>query len=243
MSATLLLEPIVNPSGWSVYRIGVAEFPAAEDVRMQLRSLYRALIKRETAPERASVLLQYNQLVYGRAGYTLAENGKEWMPEVGLGYEPHKVPPTLWTREDFTSLGVGELPRPMMHQLFLVTTGSEGMDSAIELLAGVGPILLTRGERRPKSVLEEGTARFKPLIQEMSLKMFEWYLPLFNLGTYDAGAGMMRDWACGLTFYLRENPEDGGIVIGSAEPLGPLLEAVGAKSQPGGAYLYPAPLV
>ena len=98
MSFSIQLEPCPTQCGWFAYRIPVSEFPLPPESRLRLREFYRVLDLRlaPRLPHRTA-FLQYNQLTYGRSGYTLAESGKDWMPDVGLGYEPHKPPPTLWT--------------------------------------------------------------------------------------------------------------------------------------------------
>ncbi len=214
--------------------------PPGLEVCLLLRRFYLALAPLlKTRHPALSAFLQYNQLNRGRAGFLLAERGKDWMPALGLGYEPHKPPPTLWTRDDFINLGIGEMPRPMMYQLFQITTGDGSIEDAINELGGIGPLLITRGPGPITEVLKQGRALFHPLIQEMSLKHFAWYLPLFNLAVLQtANADMLREWACGLTFYLRENPEDRGVVIASPDPLGPIFGAMGAKQETQGAWTW-----
>lgn len=236
----LSLEPCPTECGWSIFRIPVAEFPASSEVRQVLRRFYLALESQfETRYPHLSAFLQYNQLNLGGAGILLAERGKDWMVSWGLGYEPHKPPPTLWTREDFLNLDIGEAPRPMMHQLFQITTGDVQVKRAVNELGGIGPLLLIRGPSASSDVLSQGKARFQSLIQDMSLKHFAWYLPLLNLASFQsANIETMNEWACGLAFYLRENPEDRGVMIASLDPLGPIFSAVGATQESHGGWTW-----
>jgi hypothetical protein len=236
----LALEPCPTESGWSIYRIPIAEFPASSESGQVLRRFYLALDSQlEPRYPHQSAFMQYNQLNLGGAGFRLAEHGKDWMLSWGLGYEPHKPPPTLWTREDFFNLDIAETPRPMMHQLFQITTGDVQIVRAVNELGGIGPLLLTRGPVPTADVLRQGKARFQPLIQDMSLKHFAWYLPLFNLAAFQAAnADTMNKWACGLTFYLRENPEDAGVIVASSDPLGPIFSDVGATQEKHGGWTW-----
>ncbi len=232
MSLSLTIEPCVNDTGWSVYKIPLGSFAVKRELRPVLAAFYSALDARvKTRHTQLSAFLQYNQLNIENAGMLLAERGRDWMPDVGIGYEPHKPPPTLWTRDDFLSLGIGEMPRPMMNQLFLVTTGDEQSLRAMNELAGLGPVLAMRGPAPIKEVMNLGKDRFQPLIQDLALKNFSWYVPLFNLKSFEsANALTFRPWTCGLTFYLRESPEDQGVLIACEEPLAGAFEAAGAKA-------------
>ena len=237
---SLTIEPVVSETGWSVYRIPLGGFAVKMELRPMLRQFYAALDQqvRKHHPQ-MSAFLQYNQLNIENAGFLLAERGRDWMPEVGIGYEPHKPPPTLWTKEEFLSLGVGEMPRPMMNQLFLITTGEEASQQAVNELAGLGPVLVMRGPAPIQDVKQQARSRFQPLIQDIALKNFAWYVPLLNLKTFtSASAANFRPWTCGLTYYLRESPEDQGVVIACEEPLAGALGAAGAEPVAKGAWTW-----
>lgn len=238
---SLLIEPCATETGWHVYRIALGSFAAKKELRPLLADFYLALDD-QVKPQhpQLSVYLQYNQLNIENAGFILAEHGREWMPEVGIGYEPHKPPPTLWTQEEFLSLGVGEMPRPMMNQLFLVTTGDEPGRQAVRASAGLGPVLMMRGPAPVAEVQQLGKIRFQPLIHDIALKNFGWYVPLLNLATFGNSAAAFRPWTCGLTFYLRESPDDRAVFFASAETLEPALTRIGAKPGAKGTWTFTA---
>lgn len=240
---SLTIEPCPNETGWSAYKIPLGGFAAKEELRPLLAEFYAALDERvKVRHPQLSVYLQYNQLNIENAGLILAERGRDWMPDVGIGYEPHKPPPTLWTKEEFLSLGVGEMPRPMMNQLFLVTTGDEASLQAARESAGLGPVLMMRGPAPVKDVMQQGKVRFQPLIQDIALRNFAWYVPLLNLKSFGAAnAAVFRPWTCGLTFYLRESPEDQGVLIACEEPLDGAFMAAGAKQEPQGRFSWSLP--
>lgn len=229
----LTLEHLPSQSEWSIFRIPCVDFPGSAESVHILRRFYLTLDNHvRTKHPHVSAFLQYNQLHLGGAGTLLAERGKDWMPSWGLGYEPHKPPPTLWTRDEFLNLDVGEMPRPMMHQLFQITTGETQIVKAAGELGGLGSLLLTRAPNPIADVLRQSKARFQPLIHEMSLKNFAWYLPLFDLNALQTAANdAMREWACGLTFYLRESPEDKGVIVAVVEQVDSLFKAIGAKQE------------
>lgn len=134
------------------------------------------------------------------------------------------------------------MPRPMMNQLFLVTTGDEASLQAARESAGLGPVLMMRGPAPVKDVMQQGKVRFQPLIQDIALRNFAWYVPLLNLKSFGAAnAAVFRPWTCGLTFYLRESPEDQGVLIACEEPLDGAFMAAGAKQEPQGRFSWSLP--
>ncbi len=40
----------------------------------------------------------------------------------------------------------------------------------------------------------------------------------------------LKSWLCGASIYIRESPEDSGLLIISAESLEPILKALGAEA-------------
>jgi hypothetical protein len=185
--------------------------------------------------------VQFNQLSYGDASMILAERAPQWGLDWGLGYWPEREPPTLWTRADFENLDVGERPRPLMNQVFGLTKGPEAVLQAAEALLGFGPVILTLSEDPVEKVKQRATALFRPLIRERSLKNFAYYFPLLVAATFAPKDGAFREeWACGISFYLRESPEENGIFIASRRPLERVWQATGAVESEPGVWTWPA---
>ncbi len=234
----LTIESCASDSGWSVFQISLGRFAVRQELRPVLGEFYAALDEQVTPDHpQLAVFLQFNQMRNENAGLRLSEHAREWMPEMGLGYEPHRPPPTLWSREDFMNLGIGEMPRELMHQLLLVTADEVQSRRAVNEMAGLGPVLLMRGLVQREEFTKVGNTRFRPMVQDIGLKNFPWLVPLLSLETFrSANAETLQRWACGVTFYLRESPADQAILIASDKPLASALAAAGAKQEKQGVW-------
>lgn len=218
---------------WEYYVLPVSDFPAPED---EIAPLRRFMIKlcsslEEQFEVRPEIFFQYTQLELGDAAARLSAHGREWMPKVGLGVWPDRPAPCMYKPEDITSLGIGERPRRIMYQLFQVTTGLEARHQALEVMLGTGATLQMMSREPADVMIEHGRRCFLTNITDPSYTAFEYYLPLLEARTIASasGSGEITDWCCGAMFYIRESPEDKGILIASATPLAPVLERLGGR--------------
>ena len=160
----------------------------------------------------ANLFLQYNQLHLGRAGYILGEQGAKWLPQVGLGVWADDPSPRLWRREDFTELGIGERPRPLMNQLFRID--SRATAEGIDLFWPSGSVLVCLTEQMFDNLSPRFADHFLARIEEPLLRCFRYYLPLLRTSAIPLiQEAHTAPWLDGLTLYIRQSPEDGGIFI------------------------------
>ena len=240
------LRTLAGGEGWSLFLLAYpGQLPLHEPERAILRRWASAVlpaVSKEYAGFHPFALAQYNQLNLGNASAVLGENFMNWRIDVGLGYWPEREPPTLWTREEFMNLDIGEMPRPLMHQVFGINKGLPAIQEAFDLLVGLGPMVFTLSEDSPQKVKERATAQFKPLIREPALRMFAWNYPLLCAATFeDKHAQRLNEWTCGIHFFLRESPEEKGIFIASKRPLERVWRAAGAVESEPGVWTWPAP--
>lgn len=242
----LRIEGRTGPAGWNTYLIPYAQpLPVPEGSRWQLRcflSTFVPQVRKTLVGLELMGLMQYNQLNLGGAAGILSAKAHAWGVDWGLGYWPERTPPTLWTADDFSNLGIGEMPRPMMHQVFGITKGDDAVMEAATTMIGLGPVILTLCEGGPAAVKAKAREQFHPLIQEPALKNFAYYFPLLCADTLaETNAERLPSWTCGIAFYLRESPEEEGVFIASKCPLAGTLEAIGAKAESGGIWTWVAP--
>ncbi len=234
-----------SPEGWTLclfrYPKGV---PAADEDRPLLWKIFEpflAEILKEYAGFHPHGLIQYNQLNQGDASSIMSANFMAWGIDSGLGYWPEREPPTLWTEEDFTELDIGEMPRPLMHQVFGINKGLPAIQEAFQLLLGLGPMVFTLSEDSVQKVKERATALFGPLIEEPALRMFAYYYPLLCAATFaPENEKKLNEWTCGIHFFLRESPEEKGIFIASRRPLDRVWQAAGAVESEPGVWTWPS---
>ncbi|MBY0508012.1 MAG: hypothetical protein K2X03_29135 [Bryobacteraceae bacterium] len=236
----IALETYPQPSAWYTYRIPLGgPYPMAPELSPAVRLLVLDILRAARAARPANLIgiLQYNQLNLGGAGMIASKNGKQWGLDWGLAYKPEEKPPTLWTVDDFTNLDVGEMPRPMMNQIFGITTGDAEVMSAVGALFGRGAVLLALSEDPPAIVRARATGQFQPLIVEESLRHFAYYFPLLSAASFaEKPAGQIEAWTCGLTFYVRESPEDGGVFLASQQPLAAVFRKLKGRETKAGAF-------
>lgn len=234
-----------SPEGWTLCLLRYPkDVPLEEDDRTAVRRILGALlpaVAKEFPGFHPHGLVQYNQLNRGNAAAVMGSRFMAWGMDSGLGYWPHQDPPTLWTTEDFTELDIGEMPRPLMHQVFGIHKGMPAILEAFDLLAGLGPMVFTLSEDSVQKVKERATGLFKPLIQEPALRMFLYCYPLLCAATFDPKhAERLDEWTCGIHFFLRESPEEKGIFIASKRPLDRVWQATGAIQSEPGVWTWPA---
>ncbi len=233
-----------SPEGWNLCLFRYPEgVPLAEEDRALLRKIFEPFLARvleEYAGFHPHGLIQYNQLNRGGASRIMSANFMAWGIDNGLGYWPEREPPTLWTEEDFTELDIGEMPRPLMHQLFGVNKGLPAIQESFRLLLGLGPMVFTLSEDSVQKVKELATAQFRPLIAEPALRMFAYYYPLLCAAAFShENEDRLAAWTCGIHFFLRESPEEKGIFIASRRPLDRVWQAAGAVQSEPGVWTWP----
>jgi len=233
-----------SPDGWSLFLLRYPKpVPLEEEDRALLRRMFQPFLEevlKEYPGFHPHGLLQYNQLNRGNASRIMSDRFIAWRIDNGLGYWPEREPPALWSEEDFTNLGIGEAPRPLMHQVFGINQGLPAVREAFDLLLGLGPLVFTLSEDSAEAVKGRATAQFRPLIEEPALRMFAYCYPLLCQATFDRKHEEKLDsWTCGIHFFLRESPEENGIFIASRRPLDRVWEAAGASQAEPGVWTWP----
>ena len=240
MLPKISIEKLPGANSWHAYRIPLeAPFPVTAEFRHALLPLVCDILAavRSVRTSQLIGILQYNQLHHGGAGMVAAKKGKEWGLEWGLGYLPEQVPPTLWTMEDFTNLDIGEMPRPVMNQIFGISAGDAAVMAAVDMLLGLGSLVLGLASEPAATVKARATAQFRPLIEEEALRHFGYYFPLFSGASFSgSSATQIENWTCGMTFYLRESPDDKGILIAASEPLEDVFQRLKGRETPAAAF-------
>jgi hypothetical protein len=234
-----------SPEGWALFLFRYPkDVPVADDDRALLRKIFEPFLAealKEYAGFHAHGLIQYNQLNRGNAASIMSAHFMAWGIDSGLGYWPEREPPALWSEEDFTELDIGEMPRPLMHQVFGINKGLPAIQEAFRLLLGLGPMVFTLSEDSVPKVKERATALFRPLIEEPALRMFAYYYPLLCAATFASeNADRLDEWTCGIHFFLRESPEEKGIFIASRRPLDRVWQAAGGVQSEPGVWTWPS---
>jgi hypothetical protein len=219
------------------YLLPVSGFPVPPVELEPVKTLLRKVTARLIEMWRFSleVFIQFENLQLAQGTARLCERARFWMPTVGLGVWPSRPAPTLWTRADFQDLDVGQKPRPLMHKVFRLTT-LEGRTQAPDIMLGRGTVMELLMNGGAGRLLSASRELLLPPIQEPLLRGFPFHVPLLDGDSVKGSKdGQLRRWLCSVSVYIRESPEDQGILLISDRPMAPVLSAIGGEPDAAGA--------
>lgn len=228
----MVLKVIPRQPPWEALILPVTCFPIPDAELAAARPLLSRLTA-ALAQEwklKWEVFLQFTELHQRDAAQRMVDHGKDWIPLVGLGVWPDQPPPTIWTREVMEQLREGESPPTLMYQVFRITTGLGARDKARDIMLGLGTIvqIMTTDDTDP--FLAKARRALLPPIQDPAFTCFPYYIPMFNAASLQSATpAQMETWSCGAAVYIRESYHDKGIVIGSRQGLGPVLQKLGGR--------------
>ena len=228
----LTLKVISLAAPWEAHLLSVSGFPAPESelspAQLFLQNLSGILAGQGGLA--SEVFVQFNQLHRRDGPARFGAYVRAWMPRVGLGAFPDEPPPAGYTKEDFEGLAPGEKPRPLMHQLFRITTSQQARDQARDVMLGLGTVVQVWISGKTEVFLDRGRQLLLPPIKDPMLTAFTFYVPLFRVKTLaGASTAQLEDWFCGASVYIRESAEDNAILIASREPLESIFKQLGGK--------------
>jgi hypothetical protein len=158
-------------------------------------------------------------------------HGREWFPRMGLGVWPDRPAPTIWTPKDFANLVPGEKLRTLRNHVFQITRSPEAREEARHTMLGWGSVIQIMLPATEKRFFDNTRALLLPRITDPCFNCFPYYLPLLERKSLGVHTEALESWICGASIYLRESPEDTGVLIVSRVSLQPILETLGAELQ------------
>jgi|SRR5579863_7562478 len=209
------LLPLAAPGPWKGVLLPVSSFPTPEaelaPVRMFLQKLVRSIGTRAAVVE---TFIQLAGLHLADGAAHLTAHGQKWRPQMGLGVWPDREPPTGWTLEELQELVPGEKPRPLMNIALRLTGLPEARHQARDVLVGRGTIVQFLANLEGEKLLTRARDVLFPPIKDPSFTSFSFYIPLLETKSLaKATADQLDAWCCGAHAYIRESPEDAGILI------------------------------
>jgi hypothetical protein len=233
-SITLHVIPTQEPC--ETYVLPLSGFPLhEEEERLEVDNLLSAFCDAAARHFTATseVFLQLEQLHGKECRKVVADNGRHWMPETGLGVWVDREPPQKWTKEELDNFVPGTKFRPLMFQVFRISSDSHRRKEARSAMLRFGSvleILTPDGEQ----YLPKIKPAFLETITDQSYTCFPFYVPLIEAKTMEnATSDNLIRWFNGVTVYIRQSFEDKGILIASSKPLAPVLHALGGTLKNG----------
>jgi hypothetical protein len=229
-SQSVEVEAILLGGRWEVYLLPVSEFPSPKEEllrnRQVLERLTTALGDRQLSSE---VFLDIAQVHLEDGSDRLADHAREWKPKLCLGVWPDRPAPTRWTREELEELAPGDSPRPMMYTVLYLSGSQAAREEAFGTMLGLGAVVrvLTGREGTFLSIAKQ---TLQPTIQQRPFRSFPNFMPLFDRKSLTAATSdQLEKWFCGADLYIRESPEDKGIIVASNTPLAPIFQHLGGQ--------------
>lgn len=170
--------------------------------------------------------------MHGEGGSrTLSENARHWHLEFGLGVWLDELSSGLWTIDEVLRAPPGARIRPPMHQLVRARPKSGDSLEVWRRIGGSGAWLALSAVQAPEAWLSAESQEYRKWITEPALLVWDWFLPLLRARA--AEAPLLADRAHhldGITAYVRESEEDGGLLVWSRTPLEPVFSALGLEA-------------
>lgn len=230
---SLKLAPTLDP--YEAYLLPVSGFPIPKEELGLIDSFLRdfgglAIDRLRLSNE---VFLQLEQMETDEPRHVVAANGKDWMPEPGLGVWVDREPPRKWTWEEVTATLPGEKMRALMFQVFRISTSDEARVRARSAMLRYGSILEIFVPNRD-SYLEKVKPLYMEGITDPSYTCFPYYVGLIEGKTMaNANLEQLHRWFRDMTVYVRQSFEDRAVLIASATPLAGIFEKLGGLRHEG----------
>ena len=175
------------------------------------------LARRLSTAGRLDLFIELSRLNY-EGTKKISPNGAAWMPAPGLGIWPQGRPPHFLTTEDVYEMDP-ESPYEAPFHPSLRVGEAKGLPSCWDALLGYGGLVALFQELTIEQYVAKSREVFVPMIDEAAFHAYPEYLPLLDAKVAQADPAAIREWLCGAKAYLRDSPQDEGLLIVSLEPI------------------------
>jgi hypothetical protein len=136
----------------------------------------------------------------------------------------------MWKAEDLEDMDPASGMPTLLHSLFRVTADANAKLDAMTTMTGTGCGLQLISRTESAVLMHDLKELFLSYIQDRVFRIFPWYVPLIEeAAMVEPVEQLVVSAMRGVSLYIRESPEDGGILIVSSEPLAEILLQIGCK--------------
>jgi hypothetical protein len=210
--------------------------PAPVGLRPDSYDLLRAFLEDLVATFIARFGCNHESFIEAGAGKDTAAmtqfsiNARTWIPEAGQGVWPNRPAPRMMKMADFEDIESPAKMPSILNPVFRLTAPANARFDAMSTMAGSGCSLQILTALEGPVLMSNLKELFLDFIEDRLFRIFPWYVPLLDKAALtdpmrSLAANSIRDVA----LYIRESPEDGGILIMSAEPLAEILRRCGCR--------------
>jgi hypothetical protein len=157
-------------------------------------------------------------------------HARKWIPETGQGVWPHRPAPRMMTPEDMENIESPASAPSIMNTVFRVTTDANARLDAMTVMTGTGCGLQLVSNVEGTVLLRNLKDLFLGFIEDRVFRILPWYVPLIEKAVLTEPIAQLAVNAMrSISLYIRESPEDGGILIVSVEPLTEIISLLGCE--------------
>jgi hypothetical protein len=159
-----------------------------------------------------------------------ADHAPVWLPETILGVWTHLPAPRMMTAEALMEMNPESPTSVRMDTLFRVSAGASACLDAMEVMTGTGTGIQIVSRINTEKLLHSLKDLFLDFIKERIFRIFPWYVPLLTMKSLqDPITELTEKAVANISLYIRESPEDGGILILSHERLEEVFLQIGCQ--------------
>ncbi len=230
----LVAEELETAKPWQALLLR-ASFPLESEAKLTLTHFLDELTRLLLAERhdlRREVFLHAWKLEDEELNSLFHQNLSRWKPSLGLGIWPDRKGPSTWTEASFMDASAtkmtGEQPELPAYKFFHLGGEPQHTLQAANLIFGLGATTQMFTRDSFDALQKKGKKVYLPAITSQIYKHADFYLPLLDQRSiaFARRPGYLDELMCGVDVYIRESPEDEGVLILSRIPLTPLMEQI-----------------
>jgi hypothetical protein len=129
---------------------------------------------------------------------------------------------------------------PLMYTVYRITAGNGARTQAFQTMTGTGTMVVVLPAGSAADLLKYYKETYLPAIEEPSLRISRFFFPLLDLKSLQGRKSEdLSRWLGSVHLYMRESPQDRGILIIADKELGPALKQAGARVEGEGKWSIP----
>ena len=229
--STVLARRIPAPEPADAVLLPVSGFPMKDDERAAVLGIVHRILGAAQALWHVSpeLFVRFYNLNTAESATRFSQNGRSWKPQLGLGVWLGR-PLHLWTKEDFVNLSGEERPRVAVDKVFRISAKGSARSAAFDAMFGAGSLSTTLIAEDSSAFLSRSKEALQTSSEDPFFRTFTFRTLLLDAASVGgASHESLGANLCGAKLYLRESPEDRGVIVVSPDSLTPVLEASGAR--------------
>jgi hypothetical protein len=228
------LRVLRAPPPWQAFVLPVSGFPIPEPECTQLSTVVSRISASAAAEWRLSseVFLELEQMKGLECRYRFSDNGRAWLPEVGLGVWPDREPPDIFTRDEFENWVPGTPMRELLCEVFRISTSPDQRSAARNAMLAFGPVVEILTPDSSEAFFGKMKPVYLDFIKSRAHRCFPYYVPLLEGKIFEnMSSDQLSHWCPGISVYVRESFQDRGILIASTLPISDILKELVGRAE------------